>query len=409
MKINSILIFLFLMYLFFVPIDLSRLFGEQFGIIQTLIKGSLTISIIILFFITLKNDHTIKKYTNLPWHYSIFMLPWIYVSVAIISISWTNDFPQTIKSILAIVSVIFLAELVSKRIELNYLLLKSLLIIDIIIILSLLSDIVGLSFARMEFVDAIRYAGITYGAHAIGRVAFLGFLFRLYFISKKQYNKKQLIIAIFMMLAYIYSIHIANSRQILLALIAITPIWLLLLNSYLFTKYKKLNYILIFFFAILVLLYGLNSYQGNVLDIFQRTGKEDIFTFTGRVFVWESALKLIQEQPFIGYGYGAGGSVLYYFHGLTSEWSTHSAHNIFIHQLLDLGILGLILLVSMLLYFLKQSLKIKNKIFISYLLFIIVVGFLERSLSGPPSLMYLYFILFFFYIKQHKFHNKDIS
>lgn len=404
--LNKLSLVLFLIFLFFMPLDISRLFGEKFSMIQTLIKSSLTLSIIFIYLLNLKNEHTIKNYSMYPFNYRFFLLPWFYLFVATLSILWSSDVPTTIKSLLGLVSVLLVADLLTKKYALDYILLKSLLILDIIVILSLISFILKLPFAKMEFVDAVRYAGITYGAHAIGRVAFIAFLIRIYFLSKNNPNLKTIFVNLIMLGLYLYSIQIADSRQIQLALIAISPLWLFSLNKYIFKEYRAQIYLISFFIILLAILLMLNFNVGNGLDTLQRTGKEDIYTFTGRIYVWESAFKLIDIKPFIGYGYGAGGTELYSFHKLTSAWSTYSAHNIFIHQLLDLGIVGLLILFFMLMYFLYLSIKLKNKLMISFFIFIAVVGFLERSLSGPPSLMYLFFILFFFYLKQNKFNNK---
>jgi O-antigen ligase len=398
-----------MLYLFFMPIDLSRLFGEHFSIIQTLIKGILTITIIIIYFLYLILNHRIKDYSMYPSHYKLFLLPWVYVIISSISLLWSSDLTESIKSLLGLFSIILLADLVSKKIELNFLLFKSLFIFDLTIVISLLTDVLGFSFARMHFVDAIRYAGITYGAHAIAAVAFIAFLIRVYFIYKHFYSKKQIFVSILMFSLYIYSIQIADSRQILLSMIAISPLWLLSLNKYIFKNYRHYIYLILFFVFILITLFIINNMQGSVFDILQRTGKEDVFTFTGRTYVWESAFKLIEKSPILGYGYGAGGTVLYDFHSIFSKWSTYSAHNMFIHQLLDLGIMGTIVLLLTIIYFFILSKKSNSKLFMSYFIYILLVGFLERSLSGPPTLMYLFFIIFFFYLKQNKFNNKAIT
>lgn len=407
--ISKLSLLLFLIFLFFMPVDITRLFGENFAIIQTLIKSIITISIVTLYLINLKYEHTIKNYSMYPFNYRFFILPWIYFFIASLSIFWSSDISTTIKSLLGLISILFLTDLLSKKYELDYLLLKSLLILDLVIILSIISLVLKLPFAKMEFVDAIRYAGITYGAHAVGRVAFIAFLIRIYFLSKNKPSIKIIFINLIMLGIYLFSIQIADSRQIQLSLIAIAPIWLIVFNKLLFKEYRGQIYLIFFFIFILIILLMINFNIGNILDLFQRTGKENIYTFTGRIYVWESAFKLIDIKPILGYGYGAGGTELFIFHGLTSAWTTQSAHNIFIHQLLDLGIVGLLILVLILSYFLYLSIKLKNKLMISFFIFIAIVGFLERALSGPPDLMYLFFILFFFYLKQNKFNNKVIS
>lgn len=399
--IRNLTLILFMVFLFFLPIDIGRLLGDQYSIIQTLLKGSITLSIIALYLLNIYFNHKIINYSNLSLNKKLFLLPWLYFFLALLSIMWSDSQEATIKSLIGLVSVILLADLLTKKYELTYILQKSLLVLDVIIILSLISLFLNLPFSIMEFVDANRYAGITYGAHAIGRVAFIAFLIRIYFLSQNQPKFKFLFFNIFMLLIYFYSIQIADSRQILIALIVILPLWLSGLNKYLFKEYKNHIYVILFFIFILVLLLFFNYYADSILNIFQRTGKEDVLTFTGRIYVWESAFKLIDIKPFLGYGYGAGGDTLYEFHRLVSLWSTHSAHNIFIHQLLDLGFIGLFFLLLHIGHFIYLSIHFRSKLMISFFIFVLVVGFLERALSGPPSLMYLFFIIFYFYFKKY--------
>lgn len=111
--------------------------------------------------------------------------------------------PTTIKSLLGLVSVLLVTDLLTKKYALDYILLKSLLILDIIVILSLISFILKLPFAKMEFVDAVRYANLLMGAHAIGRVAFIAFLIRIYFLSKNNPNLKTIFVNLIMLGLYL--------------------------------------------------------------------------------------------------------------------------------------------------------------------------------------------------------------
>lgn len=69
-------------------------------------------------------------------------------------------------------------------------------------------------------------------------------------------------------------------------------------------------------------------------------------TFTGRVDLWQSAELVIEQNPWIGHGYGTAwvgeGDDAATDISRFSEWNAPNAHNGFLNLTLDLGLLGLV-------------------------------------------------------------------
>jgi len=384
----------FIIFIFILPVDVSRLFGDSFSSVQTNIKAFLTIVILTLFFIFMFKNLKIKKYFVLPWHNIIFLFPIFYILLAFTSVSWTYSMDSTMKSLLLLLSMIMLAELIVSKIKFDSFMMLSLHTLDAIVLISLLLDIVGVGFTKMYFVhDVVRYAGITYGAHAIAQVALIALIFRAYFIVQKE--SKINLFNIVMLFLYCYSIYLADSRQVQVAMV-----FMFLIGLHLFLKSRFSNLIILYIPLIVILIITAFFINVNIVEGMQRTGSEDVYTFTGRTYIWSASIDLIKEKYILGYGYGAGGDALYDYYGTLSLWTTYSAHNLYIQQLLDLGIIGLVFILIMIIYYIYISIKLKESLFLFYIVMILIIGMMERSLSGAPGLLYFFFIVFFFYMKK---------
>jgi len=82
----------------------------------------------------------------------------------------------------------------------------------------------------------------------------------------------------------------------------------------------------------------------GVLDALGRN-----ITLTGRTRLWELVLERIQDRPWLGYGYGGfwlGWSGPSWQIWAASDWLPPDAHNGFLNAMLDVGVVGLLLLLS---------------------------------------------------------------
>lgn len=86
---------------------------------------------------------------------------------------------------------------------------------------------------------------------------------------------------------------------------------------------------------------------------------DQIDTFTGRLPVWVASLQLAAERPLLGYGYNAFSSpeMLGEF-ARASGWVPTSTHSGYVESLLDLGVIGLALLVTIVAGGVSSSLRL---------------------------------------------------
>lgn len=140
-----------------------------------------------------------------------------------------------------------------------------------------------------------------------------------------------------------------------------------------------------------------NDFQVNVL-------KKDL-TLTGRTYLWDFAARLSAERPWLGRGYYAfwrHGNIdaegLWRWGGIASR-SGFNFHNAYIEMQVDLGRIGLVLLLATMgaitvLTAVRQIMKpsTTGAFFLSYLMIILIRGFSESVLISPFSLMSLILI-----------------
>ena len=116
-----------------------------------------------------------------------------------------------------------------------------------------------------------------------------------------------------------------------------------------------------------------------------------------RVLVWQQAIQLIKEKPILGYTPGDVNDKLYASYKeneLTGALENKlNAHNQFLQTSLGIGVIGLLILLSLILFPIINGIKTKNVliIFFSFLLFLnfIVESMLQTSAG---TLFFTFFI-----------------
>lgn len=138
------------------------------------------------------------------------------------------------------------------------------------------------------------------------------------------------------------------SVSLLLLSAAKTPLVLLLTLLVLLPLYIALRWNfswMVLFFIVVVIVFGClaNLFIGSWETILTVMGKDA--TLTGRTGVWEAVLVMIQERPWLGYGYsgfwlGLDGASAYVLR--VTGWDVPYAHNGILDLWLDLGLLGVL-------------------------------------------------------------------
>lgn len=186
------------------------------------------------------------------------------------------------------------------------------------------------------------------------------------------------------------------SVVLLLALVAIVPLYTY--SSRLFFIATSLSIGLV---SSIILFY---SRLDDVSMLFANFGKD--LTFTGRSSLWQECIQMLKQNLILGYGYSA------FWEGTDAPaiqvwsyvgWQAPHSHNGFLDLALDLGILGLVLLLSAYLSLLHKSLKLLQKSRIGtygfvYCVFLLLYNLTESTLYRNNSVFFMIFVLLDVYV-----------
>lgn len=116
-----------------------------------------------------------------------------------------------------------------------------------------------------------------------------------------------------------------------------------------------------------------------MLKFVSRSGSADELTsLTGRTEIWYTVLKLVEQQPWIGYGYASSVFVLPE-HQNSIGFATSHAHNLALQLLLTTGWVGLILFLLSIAGIGIRAVRHNNRVMFALLAFVLLNGITESS------------------------------
>lgn len=141
---------------------------------------------------------------------------------------------------------------------------------------------------------------------------------------------------------------------------------------------------------------------GNAEAIADVLGKD--LTLTGRTVLWSSVWRMIQEQPWLGYGYGAfwdvrssGSQATQIW--LATGWKMNHPHNGFLALWLDVGLVGLVLFLLIFIQGFYRSLMLARSdnsaatfLPVVSLFFLIISNLGETALLESNSFPWVFFV-----------------
>lgn len=147
-------------------------------------------------------------------------------------------------------------------------------------------------------------------------------------------------------------------------------------------KFKNINIIngvyayILLFFAIVVFRLQ-NLFKFFIVDILHKD-----LTFTGRVYVWDKAMKVIKNKPFLGYG------------NVSFEYSkiVYSTHNTILGVMHKTGLIGLFMYFIIIFATAKELFR-ENKNYIVQLISVFIFSYLIMMLTEAYAFKYFLFIL----------------
>lgn len=185
----------------------------------------------------------------------------------------------------------------------------------------------------------------------------------------------------------LFVLFLSGSRGAVLGLVVMTIMGTLI---YLHAKVRNILIMLLTLLILFTVLYqcGMNG--------FQRPYDSE------RLLLWDSGIKMFLDYPLFGVGWNNWGSVYreLYMSSLAKEPHLVSPHNIILHYLDTVGVVGvsgIILLFGSQLYYLSKNLYVNNKINIFALsMFLCVIGTLVHGMVDIIFLNRFYMILYGF-------------
>ena len=141
--------------------------------------------------------------------------------------------------------------------------------------------------------------------------------------------------------------------------------------------------------AAVVLLQVFPKLPGVLGAQFSRSGDPtEVFTLTGRLEIWDFAWQQIRLSPILGYGYNSSKVVLGSHIGFENGLMVDSAHNMYLQNLLSVGLLGLLPLVGLLGYLLFTSFRRPIPIVLYTLVIVLISSISDTDAIGTtPTLV----------------------
>ena len=214
------------------------------------------------------------------------------------------------------------------------------------------------------------YFPLSSGANIYTSQLALNSLIVLYFFKL---SKNKLLYAI-IYLFYLYMLIIADSRLILIFSLTFSLIYWFSLNT-LLTFFKK------FWWAIGILLFGFLFifYGTNLFDSFKRAGELDGRALS-RIEIWSLAKDVIFSDYHIITGYGLNGfenNLLESSQKILDEQGLKTSHNFLIQNIIDFGIIGIVIILYLIFEILKMMRKLKSQIISILIVMLLFMGITE--------------------------------
>jgi len=138
------------------------------------------------------------------------------------------------------------------------------------------------------------------------------------------------------------------------------------------------------------------------IDNFKKTNNPNNHSLTQRILYWNIGFEIFKKSPIIGFGTGNSKLIFKDFYKknktILSEKNQRYAHNQFLTQLINLGIIGFVLWIFLLLTPIIKLINFKDPLFLSLicLMFIALISddMLERQAGVTISASFFYIIVF---------------
>lgn len=229
------------------------------------------------------------------------------------------------------------------------------------------------------------YFPLSSGANIYTSQLALNSLIALYFFKLSKNKLLYALIYVF----YLYVLIIADSRLILMFSLAFSFIYWFSLNT-LVTFFKKFWWIIgIFIFGFLFIFYGT-----NLFDSLKRAGELDGRSLS-RIEIWTLAKDVIFSDYHFLTGYGLNGfenNLLESSKDVFDKQHLQTSHNFIIQNIIDFGILGIVIILYLIFEILKKLVELKSQIISILVVMVLFMGITESIpsfYSFEPTLFFI--------------------
>ena len=284
------------------------------------------------------------------------LLGWLilfYLVWAALSITWSIDTRFTLKRVGILLLLSLGALYVAERFSLR----ETFALVFFICAVTMLGGVVN-ELSHLKFIihtfSWYRFGG---NMHPIGQGWNCGLLLLSAFALYKTAEKNR---AVYLTIAFItfLLLLLTRSRMALLSFIMGSAVYWILTSS---KRYQGVLFILIIIFFV-CWMYFLLGYDESLSMINLGRSAGDAKTLTGRRPLWEKILLLVDQRPFVGYGYDSvlTSQNLTWIKGQIN-WATPSPHSGYIATLGGLGYIGAVTLVLILILSVKMSISLARR------------------------------------------------
>jgi len=265
---------------------------------------------------------------------------WFLVALVFISALWSSVPLLTLRKAVSILFPTVYGVLLAIRYPIEKFTRIILIVFLISIVLSLVFVFLVPSWGLQDIEGEMMWRGIFDQKNRLGRAASLTFLFFLILILKNR--PKETFISVLAMLASLVLLIFSRSATSLVLTILLSVVVMYCAFA------RRVRKDILAFIVISFLLIGIVSVSiiSNYESFFALFGKEA--SLTGRLPLWGRAFTMGLKKPILGYGYssfwlGWDGPSAYVWEGI--HWRPLHGHNGYLDLWLDLGIVGLVILI----------------------------------------------------------------
>lgn len=239
------------------------------------------------------------------------------------------------------------------------------------------------------------WRGIHVGKNILGQTAVINAIFFAYFSIKTTNIPKKIFYIIFLFLSIGLLIGSTSGTSIISFTLIVGFILLKKLNK-IFTPIglgNKAIYALVI--TVLLFILSLIYFAPSLMVLlFREIGKDP--TFTGRTDLWLDLLVLAEHHVVLGYGYQAfwiPTSPINLFLFQKYIWLPNQAHNGYVDMIVEIGVVGLILFIILVISLIKRMKIEDNNIWATYIVFALLLNLTESTLLRPHHFSNVFFFL----------------